>query len=414
MTRKLIKIKDLVPGMYIEEINCSPKERELIGETRSFLVLSRNEVERFADWGIRELYINPEKGLDHFDEDEERKKANNAIAELARLRNAQTPQEPKSLEDELYEARMLTKKARAELENAIKAIQSREEIKTGTTKALLEDIYKSVIENKDAIVTVCRKKLKDGYAIEHSVSHCALMMAFGQTLGMDKEALLDLGLGGLFHDIGKVKIPDAILNKPGKLTPQEMGAVKKHPLWGGELMKGADDFSDRALAVVLEHHERLDGTGYPYQLKEHEISLFGQMASIVDVFDASTSVRPYGTTTDPCLAIKELFEGAGTLFHKELVQQFIKTIGIYPVGTLARLESNKLGIVIRQTRSLSKPEVRIIYDLRHNRYLPPQDVDLTHLIGKEDKVVASESPEKWRIDPFRFIFPELVNAREAR
>lgn len=414
MTKKLIKIKDLVPGMYIEEINCSLKEREIIGETRNFLVLSKNEIERFAAWGIRELYINPEKGLDHLDEDEERKKANSAAIELARLRNAQNPQEPKSLEDEFYEARLLMRKARAELENAIKAIQSGEKIKTDTVKPLLEEIFKSVTENKDAIVTVCRKKPKGGYALEHSVSHCALMMAFGQALEMEKEALLDLGLGGLFHDIGNIKIPHAILNKPGKLTPQEMGAIKKHPLWGSELVKEAGDFPERAMAVILEHHERLDGTGYPYQLKEHEISLFGQMASIVDVFDASTSIRPYGAATDPCLAIKGLFAGAGTLFHKELVQQFIKMIGIYPVGTLARLESNKLAIVIRQSKSLSQPVVRIIYDLKHNCYLPPQDVDLSRIIGKEDKVVASESPKKWKIDPFRFIFPELSNAKEAR
>lgn len=413
MANKLIKIKDLIPGMYINEINCSLKDRDAIGETRNFLVLSKAEIDRIAAFGVRELYINPEKGLDHYDEDEERKKANLAIAELARLRNGQN-QEPKTLEDELYEARLLIRKARNELENAIKSIQAGEKINFGTVRPLLEEIFKSVNENKDAIVTVCRKKQKDGYSVEHSVSHCALMMAFGQSLEMDKESLLDLGLGGLFHDIGKVKIPAEVLNKPGKLTPQEMGAVKKHPLWGALLLKDSDPaFPERALSVVTEHHERLDGTGYPYQLKEHGISLFGQMASIVDVFDASTSIRPYGLATDPCLAIKGLFEGAGTLFHKELVQQFIKMIGIYPVGTLARLESNKLGIVIRQTKSLSKPVVRIVYNLKHNGFLPPQDVDLSRIVGKEDKVVASESPEKWKIDPFRYILPELVSVRAA-
>jgi len=413
MAKKLIKIKDLIPGMYVDEINCSLKDRDRIGETKHFLVISKNEIDRFIALGIQELYINPEKGLDYCSEEEERKKANIAIAELARLKNAQNAQEPKPLEDELYDARMLAKKARGVLENAIKSYQAGEKIMTDTAIPLLDEIFRSVSENKDAIVTICRKKQKGGYTLEHSVSHCALMMAFGQTLGMDKEALLDLGLGGLFHDIGKIKIPDAILNKPGKLTPQELGAVKKHPLWGGELIKASGAFPEKALAVVMEHHERLDGTGYPYQLKEHEISLFGQMASIVDVFDASTSIRPYGAATDPCLAIKGLFEGAGKLFHKELVQQFIKTIGLYPVGTLARLESNKLGIVIRQTKSLTQPMTRIIYDLKHNSYLPPQDVDLSQVRGKGDKVVGSESPAKWNIDPFRYIFPELANTRKV-
>lgn len=408
MTRKLIKIKDLVPGMYIDEVNCSLKDRDRIGETRNFLVISRNEIDRLASLGVQELYINPEKGLDHIDEDEERKKANQAIAELARMRKA-NENKPKPLADELYDARMLLTKARTELENAIAALRAGKKIEIVPFLPLLLEIYKSVSENKDAIVTVCRKKKKGGYGLEHSVSHCALMMAFGLTLEMDRAAVLELGLGGLFHDIGKIRIPAAILDKPGKLTEEEMAVARKHPAWGGEFLKSAPGFPERALAVVLEHHERLDGTGYPNQLKEHEISLFGQMASIVDVYDACISIRAYGAAADPCLVIRQLFEGAGTLFHKELVQQFIKTIGIYPVGTLAKLESNKLAIVIRQTKSLTQPVVRIVYDLKHNCFMTPEDVDLSRPREKMDKVVGHESPEKWKIDPFRFISPELAS-----
>ena len=174
-------------------------------------------------------------------------------------------------------------------------------------------------------------------------------------------------------------------------------------------MKDSGAFPESAIAVAMEHHERFDGTGYPYQLKENEISLFGQMASIVDVYDASISIRPYGIAGDPCLVIKNLYKGAGKLFQKDMVQQFIKTIGIYPVGTLARLESDKLGIVIKQTKNLTQPIVRVVFDLKHNCYLPPNDVDLSKVSGKGDKVVEAESPEKWNIDPFRFIFPELAS-----
>ncbi len=412
MARKLIKIKDLNPGMYVDEINCSLKERDLIGETRNFLIIGRHEIERLAALGVQELYINPEKGLDYSDEDEERKKANQAIAELARLKNAQNAQAPKALADELYEARVLLSKARGELENTIASLRAGRKIEIVAFLPLLMEIYKSVSDNKDAIVTVCRKKQKGGYALEHSVSHCALMMAFGQTLEMERAAVLELGLGGLFHDIGKIRVPDAILDKPGKLTAEEMTIARKHPAWGGEFVKSAVGFPERALAVVMEHHERLDGTGYPNQLKDHAISLFGQMAAIVDVYDACISIRAYGAAADPCLVIRQLFAGAGKQFHQELVQQFIKTIGIFPVGTLARLESNKLAIVIRQTKSLTQPMVRIVYDLKHNCFMPPEDVDLSRPRPKMDKVVGHESPEKWNIDPFRFISPELANIRE--
>ncbi|MBZ0093699.1 MAG: DUF3391 domain-containing protein, partial [Sulfuricellaceae bacterium] len=338
MTRKLIKIKHLTPGMYIDELNCSLKERERIGETRNFLVISQNEIDRLASLGVQELYIDPEKGMDHIDEDEERKKSNQAIAELARLRNTHHAPKPKSLADELYDARLVLTKTRAELEKAIANLRAGKKIELAPIRPVLEEIYKSVSENKDAIVTVCRKKKKGGYALEHSVTHCALMMAFGQTMEMGQSALLDLGLGGLFLDIGMIRVPAAILDKQGALTAEELDVIRKHPSWGASFVKSTDGFPEKALAVVLEHHERLDGTGYPKQLKEHEISLFGQMASIVDVYDACISIRNYGSAADPCLVIRQLFEGAGKLFHKELVQQFIKTIGIYPVGTLARLE----------------------------------------------------------------------------
>lgn len=408
MAKKLIKVKDLVPGMYIEEISCSgQKERERIGETRNFLVISKSEIDRLVELGVRDLYINTERGLDHFDEDEERRKTNLAIIELARLKNQNT-QKPKSLADELYGAKMLLVKTRTELENAIANLRRGVKIDIEPFWPLLEEIYESVSENKDAIVTVCRKKSKGGYSLEHSVSHCALMMAFGQTMEMDKAAVLDVGLGGLFHDIGKVRVPASILNKPGKLTAEELGIARQHASWGGELVKRTEGFPEKAMAVVMEHHERLDGTGYPRQLKEHEISLFGQMASIVDVYDACISIRAYGAAVDPCLVIRQLFEGAGKQFHKELVQQFIKTIGIYPVGTLARLESNKLAIVIRQTKSLTQPVVRMVYDLKQNCFIPPEDVDLSRPRAKMDKVVGHEAPEKWKIDPFRFISPEMA------
>ncbi len=409
MTRKIIKIKDLVAGMYIDELICGPQASSHVDEKRNFLVLSINEVAKLKALGIQELYINPEKGLDHFDEEEERRKDNMVAVNLARLKNAQSVQIVKTLADELYDARLLLAKASTELESKIGDLRAGRKISIDSIWPLLDDIYHSVSENKDAIVTVCRKKKKGGYALEHSISQCALMMAFGQMLQMEKEAVLDLGMGGLFQDVGNIRVPGAILRKPGKLTEEEMFIIRKHPIWGSEFFREVENFPERAMAVILEHHERIDGTGYPNQLKEGEISLFGQMASIVDVYDACISVRSYGAATDPCLVIRQLYEKAGKQFHMELVQQFIKIIGIYPVGTLARLESNKLAIVIRQTQSLTQPLVRIVFDLRNNCFLPPQDLDLSRRRTKMDKILGHESPEKWKINPFSFMSHELAD-----
>ncbi|MDO8812303.1 MAG: HD-GYP domain-containing protein [Gallionella sp.] len=397
MARELITIQRLVPGMYIDEIKCGLRERMRIGETRNFIIESQNEIALIAKLGIKNLYIDPEKGLNVYEGPDE--------DELAQLEN-ETFREPRSLEEELHDARIILSKASATLKNSIDEIRSGGKIKMEPVRLLLEEIYSSVSENKDAIVTVCRKKKKDGYVLEHSVSHCALMMAFGRTMGMAKDELLDVGLGGLFHDIGTIRIPDAILSKPGKLTSEELDVVKKHPSWGGEVMINSGTFPEKAISIAMEHHERYDGTGYPYQLKGNDISIVGQMASIADVYDASISIRPYGAAEDPCQVIKNLFQGAGKLFHMDMVQQFIKTVGIYPVGTLARLESDKLGIVIKQNKNLTQPVVRIVYDLKNNSYLPPKDIDLSHVGGRGDKVVAAESPEKWKIFPGRFMFAE--------
>ena len=395
--------------MYVDAIGYGTHNNERIGETGNFLIVSQQEVNRFVALGVQELYINTEKGLDLTDEEELRREGNTTVLELARMRNAQAAQKPKTLADELYDAKSILAKASTELENAIAHLRAGEKIDIAPLWPLLDEIYKSVSENRDAIVTVCRKKNKDGYVLEHSVSHCALMMAFGQTLNMDRGAILELGLGGLFHDIGKIRVPAAILNKPGKLTDAELTIARQHAAWGGEFLIKVENFPEKAMAVVLEHHERIDGTGYPKKLKDNEISLFGQMASIVDVYDACISIRAYGAAADPCQVIRQLFEKAGKLFHKELVQQFIKTIGIFPVGTLVRLESNKLAIVIRQTKSLTQPMVRLVYDLKHNCFIPPEDIDLARPRAKMDKVQGHESPEKWNINPFRFISPELAS-----
>ncbi|MBI5437423.1 MAG: HD-GYP domain-containing protein [Nitrosomonadales bacterium] len=397
MARKLIGIKELLPGMYIDEIKCGMRERMRIGETKDFMISSKNEIALIAKQGIQHVYIDPEKGLDVYEGSEE--------DELAQV-ESEAFREPRSLEEELRDAKVILDKASNTLKDAINEIRSGGKITMDPVKLLLEEIYNSVNENKDAIVTVCRKKKKDGYMLEHSVSHCALMMAIGQTMGVAKDELLDLGLGGLFHDIGKIRIPEGILKKPGKLTPEELDVIKKHPLWGGEIMIASGNFPEKAISIAMEHHERYDGTGYPYQLAGNDISLVGQMASIADVYDASISIRPYGTAGDPCLVIKNLFQEAGKLFHMDMVQQFIKTIGIYPVGTLARLESDKLGIVIKQNKNLTQPVVRVVYDLKNNSYMPPKDIDLSHAGGRGDKVVEAESPEKWKIYPGRFMFSE--------
>jgi len=230
---------------------------------------------------------------------------------------------------------------------------------------------------------------------------CALLVAFSREMDFDKDVVLNAGLGGLLHDIGKMKVPDHILNKPGSLSESEFVVMKSHAALGRDLLRQTPGIPDIAVSITGQHHERVDGTGYPDKLKKDEISTFGQMAAIVDVYDALTSDRVYHKGMEPTAALKKLFEWSKFHFNPEMVQRFICLIGIYPVGSLVKLESGMLAVVITAgTESLLRPVVRIVFDIKRNHFVTPYDIDLSN---KLDQIIQYESPHSWSINPFDFI-----------
>jgi putative nucleotidyltransferase with HDIG domain len=261
---------------------------------------------------------------------------------------------------------------------------------------LVEEISESVMRNAGAVIGLARLKTVDDYTYMHSVAVCALMIALGRQMELDDEQIRQAGLAGLLHDIGKMAIPAAILNKPGKLTDEEFKTVKLHPVSGHRMLRETPGMPEAALDVCLHHHEKVDGTGYPEGLKGDQISLFARMGAICDVYDAVTSNRPYKQGWCPAESLRRMAEWSKGHFDERMFAAFVKCIGIYPVGTLVRLKSERLGVVVELSagQSLIKPKVRIFYSAKARSYLRPELVDLASP-GVADSIVAREDAATW-------------------
>jgi putative nucleotidyltransferase with HDIG domain len=313
------------------------------------------------------------------------------------------PPDQVSLRNELTRARAVYGEASLVVQGLLIDARLGRPLEAEKIQPTVAAIASSVFRNPDAMISLFRVKQADKYTFQHSVAVATLLIAFGRNLEMPQEDVEQIAMGGLLHDIGKVKVPAYLLTKPGKLTEVEFAAMKKHVEYGGMMLETATGITQPVLDVVLQHHERLDGSGYPQQLRDGELSVPGQMAAIVDAYDAMTSDRVYQRLKEPTEALQILMEKSGRLFNRELVQKFIRGLGIYPVGSLVKLESELLAVVIEQRRDdLLRPKIRTIFCTKAENFVSPKDIDLAEP-GSIDRIVSFESPFRWKIDPRRFL-----------
>ena len=262
-------------------------------------------------------------------------------------------------------------------------------------RAMVEEISSSVHRNPGALISLARLKNADEYTYMHSVAVCALMVALARQLGLSEADTQEAGLAGLLHDMGKALIPMEVLNKPGRLTDDEFDIVKAHPQKGYDLLLEAGSASEAVMDACLHHHEKSDGSGYPHGLSAGKISLLSKMAAVCDVYDAITSNRPYKNGWDPAESLRKMAEWSQGHFDEQVFQAFVKSIGIYPTGSLVRLKSRRLAVVVDQSaRSLLKPRVKMFYSIANKARFAPVVVDLS-APGCQEVIEARESPEQW-------------------
>jgi putative nucleotidyltransferase with HDIG domain len=394
---KQISVDQLKPGMYIHDLNCGWLDHPFL--SNAFHVRDMATVDKIIKLGIRELYIDTVKGADVW----LARSASDVSAELdKRLQEIGEKKSDRPVEvdvkDEAARARRLQGEANKIVRNMMDDVRLGQQIQVERVEPLVEGIVDSIFRNQDAMLPLNRLKNHDDYTFQHSVSVCALLVAFGRGMKLDRAVIRELALGGLMHDVGKARIPDRILNKPGKLNDDEFDHMQHHVDEGVRLLQESGGISEIAMQVTAQHHERYDGSGYPVSLAGQGISLYGQMASIVDVYDAITSERVYHKGMAPTQALKKLLEWSSHHFDPKLVQAFIRSIGIYPSGSLVMLDSKRLGVVLEQNEgNLLEPVVRVFYHTGQKHYIPPEIIDLSKF--QQDKVASFESYEKWNIDP---------------
>jgi putative nucleotidyltransferase with HDIG domain len=249
----------------------------------------------------------------------------------------------------------------------------------------------SILRNPDALTSLTRLKNFDEYTFFHSVNTSALALSVGRHLGYERAPLLQLGTGMLLHDIGKMLIPVEILNKPGRYETHEFEIMKQHALRGAEILSNTTGLTDMFLKPALEHHERVDGTGYPHHRSKADISQFGLIAAIVDIYDAVTSDRCYHKGKTPNDTLQFLYQ-LGTQGHVDgtLVQQFVQVVGVYPVGSCVSLSTGETAIVKQFNRTAPiRPLVVLVTDEAGRRRATPLDLDLAIQRRRPEQTIRS-------------------------
>ena len=392
---KCIAVTDVRVGMYVHEF-CGAWMDHPFWKSK-FLLKSEKDLQRIKASSIGELWIDVSKGLDvEVGTVSVSPEEVAAEAEAALLAAVQSP--PVSLavsmEDEMQRAVKLCERSKAAVVSMFGDARMGQALQFEQAGELVEEISDSIMRHPNALISLARLKNADEYTYMHSVAVCALMIALARNLGLNEGQVREAGLAGLLHDIGKMAIPNEVLNKPGKLTDSEFATVRDHPEAGSRMLIESKQVSALVLDVCLHHHEKVDGSGYPHRLAGEQISLYARMGAVCDVYDAITSNRPYKEGWDPAESIRKMAEWKGH-FDPVVFQAFVKTVGIYPVGSLVRLESGRIGVVMeQQAKSLLAPRVKVFFSARSKTPTPQETLDLSKLVGR-DKIVGRESAEEW-------------------
>ena len=399
---KKIPVDDLRLGMHLHAM-CGAWLDHPFWRTK-FILDDPADLDKLRASSVKEVWIDVSKGRDVEASANEGvaprrdpAPARSGAAEVRAEAEAPARQPPPAAElgAELQRASALVNQSREAVSSLFAEACMGRALDTEKCLPLVDEIATSVWRNPGAIVSLARLKTHDDYTYMHSMAVCALMVSLGRQLGMDESTAREVGMAGMLHDMGKAMMPLEVLNKPSKLTEAEYQIMKTHPQHGYELLQEGKGVGEVALDVTLHHHERPDGRGYPHGLAGDALTRVARMGAVCDVYDAITSNRPYKAGWDPAESIAKMASWAGQ-FDTEIFQAFVKSLGISPIGSLVRMRSGKLGVVVEQNESsLVAPRVKLFFSTRSNMPVPIELVDLS-APGCADAIAARESNAQWK------------------
>ena len=408
---KRISVQHLTLGMHIHEF-CGSWMEHPFWRTQ-FTLTDAKDLASIRATAIREVWIDVAVGLDvaagitstsRQEVDERINTDFSRLEDLPALHVTALPPlmpPPRSparttMQEELKTATAICRQSKQAVAAMFQEARMGRAVDSASMQALVGNISDSIARHPGALISLARLKVADDYTYMHSVAVCALMVALARQIGLSDVHVRSAGLAGLLHDLGKATIPLAVLNKPGKLTDEEFAVVRGHPVQGHQMLQMAAKIEPAVLDACLHHHEKIDGSGYPDKLPGTQISLIAKMTAICDVYDAITSDRPYKRGWDPSESLRRMAEWTTGHFDPQLFRAFVKSIGIYPVGSLVRLSSGRVGVVVDQGQgSLTTPQVKVFFSTRQDSIIPPEVVNLA-APGCQEKIIAREDPEKWR------------------
>lgn len=396
-----VSIEDLVPGMFVNGV------LEQTGQLRiktKGLVKNWDIIEKLKLKGIKLLEVDPARSVQK-EIDKHITKDKSAEEEP----QAPTPTilREKTEGEALNEAQKLYDKAKLAHKRFLKKMQTGE---IGNLKALQEscaEIIESLFENSNALQCLTLIKDDQEYLLQHCLNSAILMGVFSKHMGFDKELIEELCMAGLLMDTGMSTVPKEIYDKPKKLNEKEWEIVRAHVDLGIEMVEQMGTLSKTIINTIAHHHERLDGSGYPTNKAGEHIGTYSRMAAIVDTYDALTSERPWRKAMSPTTALKKLLSDDSGKLDQSLIQQFIKCIGVHPVGSLVKLKSEKLGIIIKANPTDPlKPVIATFYSINSHSHTELKRIDLSQV---KDEIVTSVRPEEFKINLNKF-FKEVFLA----
>jgi putative nucleotidyltransferase with HDIG domain len=416
--KKKIPVEQLKVGMYVSELD-RPQLTPL--EFRGFRIRSQTQIDKLKRY-CRSVYIETPQDHSHpngqrptagkwppskaFTSERQRK------LEFEMLKLGATPgdtsqqyQDRTTIDQEINTSRTAYEATRTLMRKAMPEIRQGADVDVGGVKKAIVPLVASAVRNADALVCFAQLRRRFDYTALHSVRVCLLALAFGRHLGLPIADLITLGMGALLHDIGKMKVPEDILNKPGSLTEDELELAKKHVQAGVQLLRRSNGIPAVALDVARYHHERYDGSGYPHRLHTRQIPYLGQIGAIVDCYDALTSDRPYALAVSGHTALQKIYEWRDHLFDKQLVEQFIQCMGIYPIGSIVELRSGDVGVVVSVNRVRRlKPRVRLVLRPDRTPYLPTKTVNLLQTEDSQSyEIERVAEPGAYSISPAEYL-----------
>jgi len=358
-----IPLNQVKLGMYITEIEGATRQLKVKMGGR---IKKQQHLEKMKIQQVKYVYVD----FDRNDLDLQISPSINKTAE-------KKPKEVTQLNSEdISNASSLYDEAKAIQEKLLNSVSKKKVVDYEIVQASSKQIIDSVFQDSDALLLISNLKNVDNYHFEQAINSCILMTTFAIFLGFEKKVVNDVAIGAFMHDLGISRISPKILNKPGSLNEQEFEEVKKHVGYVREIMENSPQMSDISVDIVANHHERLDGSGYPNGLDGDKLDIYARMMAIVDTFNAMTSDRHHQKSCSQLKAFNAMLDKPEH-YDQKLVQKFIKCLGIYPVGSLVKLKSGRIGIVYRANRKEPlKPKVISFYSLNQRHYTEAKMINL--------------------------------------